>query len=277
MINIIRTKLITLRAVIALFFAVLRGRLRPDFVKFLMQKHRAKEGNIQISFFVTAQCPRQCQHCIMSHLMAQHRGYHMTLEELKDFIAISQQSRYKFEIVLTGGEPLAWQNFKDGVRLLKSSSVCDSLIVFTNAATIAPLDSESMKYIDKIRVSQYYENEENIKALSRLYPHKVEIVNREDFWINPVSPVPGTTPAECLNEEIFFFNRAVYACPHSASIAYGNKSKVELCQPLEVGFLKKLSHIKKMQQEQICTFCISNKKVRDKATKVDNLGVKSAD
>lgn len=228
-----------------------------------------------ISLFVTAQCSIGCKECIMRHLMRDQGDYQMSLAEIKRFIDVSEKSRYRFDIVLTGGEPLEWIHFKEGIRLLCSSKICRSLVIFSNARkNLHYLDKTIMDLITGVRLSKYAYNEKEIMTLKEQYPKKVWIVPREDFWVNPKEPVPDSLPAKCLNSEALLLNDRVYACPHSASIAVLNGSRMRLANSLAVGFLNGLTSIKKEQQNEICTFCISNQNVRKKAPKIKNISQK---
>jgi hypothetical protein len=68
------------------------------------------------------------------------------------------------------------------------------------------------------------------------------------------------------------FNYRVYACPHSVSLAFTSQSDVKLSNPLEDRFLVGMRQIKKMQQDAVCSLCISNLNVREKVEKIKNRG-----
>lgn len=261
------------RALARLFWGLLFGRVRSEYIALLFVKNRLRKESLLISILVTATCSLQCEHCIMGNLLRARRGYSLSLEELRAFILISERSGYVFEIMLTGGEPLLWNNLKDALRILRASRMCAGLSLFTNATTIEPLfDAETVSYLDTIKVSQYRHNSENVDMLIRRYPSKVQIFHGEDFYVNPRVAVTHAVPALCLNPELFYFDYHMYACPHSASIAYGSGSTMQLANPLAVGFLKGLERIKHEQQYEICTYCISNEKVRLQVEKVANKG-----
>ncbi|MDD5069805.1 MAG: 4Fe-4S cluster-binding domain-containing protein [Candidatus Omnitrophica bacterium] len=223
-----------------------------------------------ISLFVTARCDLNCTECIMGNLKSAAQGYQMSPDEIKRFIKTSESSRYAFNIILTGGEPLHWKHLDEGVQLLRGSSCCKSLHLFTNALNIKGLNDQTGNSFDRIRISRYPRNEKNIEELIRRFPAKVEIVDRTAFWKTPLSRMPNVLPAVCCNSEVFFFNNKIYACPHSASIALRHRTTVTLYTPLKKGFLKRLPAIRKKQEYDICAFCISNMKVRNQAELVKN-------
>jgi organic radical activating enzyme len=259
-----------------LMLSIMRNQLSFEFIQLLFLNFGLRRHAYPVSLFVTSKCSVGCKECIMRHLRKAYEGYQMSIEELTQFIDISEGSRYAFDIILTGGEPLEWVNFKEGVSLLHASKICNSLTVFSNVKQINQIDDEVMQNIDILRISKYPFNAENIRILKEKYPDKVFFVEREQFWANPRNALLDTLPAKCLNEEIMLFNYRVYACPHSASIALFNKSKVCLSNPLEAGFIKGLRRIKKNQQKEICTFCISNLNVRKKVELKDNIPEKNS-
>jgi organic radical activating enzyme len=255
--------------------AVISGRLDRKFALLLFRNFGFTRTAYPISLFVTAQCSIGCKECIMRHLMRDRDGYQMSLEEIRRFIDVSEKSRFRFDIVLTGGEPLEWIHFKEGVRLLCGSKICQSLVIFSNARkNLHYLDKTVMDLVTGVRLSKYAYNEKEIITLKEQYPEKIWIVSRENFWVNPKEPVPDSLPAKCLNPEALLLSDCVYACPHSASIAVFNGSGVRLANPLAPGFLKGLASIKKEQQSEICAFCISNQKVRRKVLKIKNISQK---
>ncbi|MBY0551193.1 MAG: radical SAM protein [Candidatus Obscuribacterales bacterium] len=190
----------------------------------------------------------------------------MSVEEIRKLIEVSEQSQYKFDFILTGGEPLLWSNLHEGVRLLRLSSITNSIRVFSNVTHINQVTDEFMSDIDQLRISQYPTNLENTKLLKKRYASKVKVVDRGQFYPNPEQPLDDVLPAVCCNPEVMYFNGDVYGCPHSLSIAlhHSKTSELTLSEPLRPGFLEAMPAIREGQEKDICTCCISNKNVRDK-------------
>jgi glycosyltransferase involved in cell wall biosynthesis len=256
-------RLISKLKTIAIFIPrLLLGQIRIEFARALWRNHRLSEGSLWMSIFTTARCTKNCEECIMGPLRTEFSDYQMSIGEIKHFIEVSEKSHYRFDLILTGGEPLCWDHFREGIKLLKGSRICNSIHLFTNALDISKLDAEIVGFLDRIRISRYSVNANNIERLIELFGNKVEVVDRRKFWKNPTHPLPNTVPPICCNPEIFLFNNKVYACAHSASISFTSKSKTDLCNPLEVGFISGLDRIRKRQERGICDFCISNLKVR---------------
>ena len=236
------------------------------------------KGNVKLggmygmSLFVTSRCNQWCKECIMRGLMSKDRKYEMSLEELLAFIDVTEKSRYKFHYMLTGGEPLLWKNLKEGVRLLRQSASCNYLYLFTNLLNYEVLDNEIMDNLNCVKVSQYTTNEEEIREVKKRYGDKIKVYDRRKFWINPKEKIDINTPVMCMNEgELLFQDYHVYSCLHSASIAAAHKdTETTICQPLELGYLDGLDEIRKNQAKDICSWCTSNKEVRDMMLKPEH-------
>lgn len=166
-----------------------------------------------------------------------------------------------------------WPYLLEGIRLIRNSSICLGIEIFTNALNIDVFSSELVDLIDTIRTSQYDYNVQNIKKLIVSYGKKVHVVDRTKFWPNPLKPVPNSLPAECLYKKSWYFNDEVYACAHSKSLIYNNPCDVQLSTPLKPYFLDELEKIKEAQAPYVCNICISNAKVRRQLNKIRNLNI----
>jgi hypothetical protein len=206
----------------------------------------------------------------MQFMMKSDRKYQMSLEEIEHLIEASEQSNYKFDFVLTGGEPMLWNNLNAGLNLLRKSKITNNITMFSNAMFYEKLSKETIDLLTSIRISHYFYNDKHIKEFKQKYPDKVAVVDRVKFWANPDQPISNSLPCECLNPEILYYNYHVYACPHSLSIAQHNGSTVPLANKISKNFMHGLKEIKANQAKEICTMCISNKKVRDVVEKVTN-------
>lgn len=242
-----------------------------EFVTALVRDYRIQKSSCRLSLYVTSVCSLDCEECIMQFLMKADPKYQMSLEELERFIQASEYSNYSFDFLLTGGEPLIWKNLREGLKRLRRSRICNSIQILSNAMNIDRLDDEIMGYLDGLRVSEYSTNKDNIQILLKKWPDKIWFVNREEFWMNPKTPVPGTLPAKCLNPEMLLYKDQVFACPHSRSIALSAQSELRLGNPVAPHFMKGLFWLKFAQQAEICTRCISNQRVREKTKKTRNI------
>lgn len=225
-----------------------------------------------MSLYTTSVCNLTCGECIMQFQMDADKKYHMPLDELSDFLKFSLISGYRFQVLLSGGEPLLWKNLEDGLRLLRNSSVIEKITMFSNGMYPDRVTQEIAENIDVIRVSYYQYNEKHMVILKNKWPSKVEIVDKQEFWKNPTSAVPKeiALPVECLNAPFHLYNRNVYACSHCNTLSLHSGSKVKLSNALGVNFLNGIMDLKEGLAEDVCTWCISNKKVREYVEKVDN-------
>ena len=69
----------------------------------------------EITFYVTSKCNLKCHECIMKHFMEANAKYEMSLEEIDFFLEASEKYNYKFDFILSGGEPLIWKNLEEGL------------------------------------------------------------------------------------------------------------------------------------------------------------------
>lgn len=226
----------------------------------------------KMSLFCTSKCNLKCKECIMGNLMKACPNYEISIEEIRNLVEISESSGYSFFFTLSGGEPTLWSHLSEGIRILRNSSICIGIEIFTNAINISSFNKDVVSMLDIIRVSQYSQNAKNIKILKEKCGNKINIVNRTEFWPNPTMPIANSLPPKCLYDKSWYFNGNVYACAHSQSLIYTNPCflHAKLCQPLKIGFLDGLEEIKKQQSSAVCTFCISNQKVRNQIKKNKN-------
>lgn len=224
-----------------------------------------------MSLFVVSACNLSCGECIMMNQMKNYSGYQMSLEELNKFLTYAEKSNYKFHYRYTGGEPLYWKKLEEGTKLLRNSKTCKSILLMTNGMAYDKLNDKIVGMIDYIRISQYDYNKNAIKYLVKRYPNKVKIVDRQEFLPLPNEPIHDAVPVECGNFEHLFFKGKVYACPHSASLAIKhNLTHIRTGTEINENFCDDLNEIRH-NHEEICKFCISNKKVALHVEKIKNV------
>jgi len=204
-----------------------------------------------------------------------HPEYQMSLEEIDKFLYFTEKSGYSFNYRYTGGEPLYWKHLEEGTRMLTSSKSCKSLLLMTNAMKPKALTKKIVSMIDYIRISQYGYNHKAMRIVKETYPDKVHIVDREEFYPHPTSPINNATPVECGNFEHLYFKGKVFACPHSYALAVRHKmnmDETELGVDLCLNYCERNTQIRE-GHENICKLCIGNKKVRDQMGKVENVSL----
>lgn len=222
----------------------------------------------RITLYVCSPCNLACQECIMQHHMAWDAHYQMPLKEVTDFLQVAEASGYTFEVTLSGGEPLLWRWLNEAVLVLRASASVGRLVMFTNALAHQRMTDATATQFDRIRVSDYGHNTEAMRAMQARWPRNVEVVPRYGFWRNPREAVPSSIahPVQCLNPEVLLYDRRIYACPHALSISRvlpAPPPAETLSVPLEVGFMERMREFKRTYHAEICTRCISNRRVRD--------------
>lgn len=227
----------------------------------------------KVSFFTTAACNLNCEHCIMGKIKDKNRNYQMSLDEVEAFLDISKKSGYEFHFTVSGGEPLLWTNLKEGVRMIRESGICAGIRMFTNAINLAALDDATAKKIDQIRISKYLYNTTQTKYLKERYGNRVTVVGRESFWFLPNEPLAETTPAECEYLKWWYYDKNVYACAHCQPLSIKLGYNKILHTPLALNFAEKLYPIKEEIMQDLtgpCTICTTNGNFKKKATLIQN-------
>jgi hypothetical protein len=201
----------------------------------------------------------------MGHFMRENRDYEMSLAELATFIRVTQESRYRLDLIICGGEPLLWNHLREGLQMIRHAQISRRILLFTNAVNIARVDDAVMSCLSELRVSGYACNAANTTILQQRYPAKTKAVDRRVFYRQPAQALDGTRPCVCTNRECLYMNGKVYACPHGASVNDGLDRLADgtpLYVPLQAGYLAGLAAIRSAQEARLCTKCSSNIKVR---------------
>ena len=81
-------------------------------------------------------CQYDCVDCAHDGMRNKFSGYHLNLDDLREFIRCTEESRYLVKLLdLTGpGEPLLWRNLKEGLRLLHKSPAIRKVRIVTNGS-----------------------------------------------------------------------------------------------------------------------------------------------
>lgn len=243
--------------------------------------------NERVAFLVTASCNGGCKRCSVRPWMEANRGYHMSLEEVAEFIIHSRMSGYNFrEITLAGGEPLLWDHLLNGAALLKNSGIANAVCVITNGLMVNGANhdmiSELCERVDTIWISQYLGNEDNVKYGLE---HFEKIQSRQQVN-RPVTPdhfVTSSLPAVCICRGRGYAHGKVTICapvrtmgylhPELNPITFGNEGcygiNYVLTTKLKEGFLSHFDDIERMNQ-QYCQACVANKRIHSGIGFVEN-------
>lgn len=229
-----------------------------------------------LAFHVTSTCNLACSECIMQWQMNNNFAYHMSIEEVKDFIKYTKLSNYSFKrLTISGGEPFLWKNLEEGLALLKDSGITEEITVFTNAVFYKKLTPKIIKNINTIRVSYYdhlpggIDNAQSIEQLKLIHPNVI-VVPRDKFYPLPESPLENTQPVECMNIYAEYYDGKILACAHAHSLALKRNINIETGIPICINYLDKIRDIRNGYHKEICSICISNKKVRNQVAQAKN-------
>jgi hypothetical protein len=213
-----------------------------------------------MSLFVTSKCNVNCRYCSQKHWRA--KGYEFSIETVELFVRAMQESDYRTErIILSGGEPTLWLGLPVALSLLRE--VSNTLTVFTNG-TLPYRIEKIIHLVDHVRISNY-----NIEAVSgsihslwkKYGKEKVEIVDRQEFLIPPLEPLPNTTPAECGCRERCVVSNRIYVCGQVFEILSQLGKDTDLYSvPISEHFhfaLPKFNY----GNEDVCCYCIYNQTI----------------
>lgn len=228
----------------------------------------------------TSLCNAWCKHCNAVPWMKANPDYHLSLDDIDNWIKYSKESGYKFgNVILTGGEPLLWKNVVDGVKKLKNSRLIHRLIMYTNALAVnednLDMIGQILENISILRVSRYIGNEHKIKLIRDNFPkNKIKVVNKTKFIALPMKPIPNTLPAKCTCHAYDLTGSNISLCGPAKNIicrvGWNQEDFSYIIEPLKRDYLTRLSKIPKRNQPY-CQYCVGNSKVRKEMRKVLNI------
>ena len=228
-----------------------------------------------LSIKTTTACtfPR-CKNCSAISFMDANRGWQTPIGDIEKLIEYSKGAGYFFShILLSGGEPLLWDNVVEGTRLLGSSGITENLILVTNALAI---DFDNLDKVlgiiadvDEFRISRYSRNAAVISRFLGIvednpYRRKITVDNKMTHMIPPKEPVPNSIPAECCCNSYAVFNGCVEICGPSRNVIHNQgwnpNDFPELSIPISENYLDYFKDEDRFNKEW-CKYCIANKKV----------------
>ena len=159
-------------------------------------------------------CQYDCVDCAHDGMRNKFSGYHLNLDDLREFIRCTEESRYLVKLLdLTGpGEPLLWRNLKEGLRLLHKSPAIRKVRIVTNGLALNRLDDEDWGNIDHLEFSWYPANQSAQDDLAALGVHraKVHIRNKQRFKTAPVKGDIAPVPCACECSGPMYFDRKIF-------------------------------------------------------------------
>ena len=231
-----------------------------------------------IALYVISKCNRMCENCTAMEIMRQDMSYAMPLSDIDKLIQVCEKSKYRFSFIISGGEPLLWNNLIPCLKKLRNSKICEHIRIFSNALDIKNVNSELMDLVDIFRISKYNDNNKNIENL-QIFRDKVQVVDRVFHYELPEQAVPNSLPPQCMLDdeprlELTLYKKNIYWC--AAALRHQIKFNIpaKISVPLDDGFLDKIQTLKESCHKNFCCYCNCNKKVLKNLHKTINIGIK---
>lgn len=201
----------------------------------------------------------------------------MPLNEVEAFIDYTKQSDYEpfKSIIISGGEPLLWDNLEDGVRILAASGLSEKLNIFSNGLNTKAVTPELLGNITTLRLSKYAGNSDILSDLvDRFGTEHINVVDRTKHTPIPAAPLEGVLPAKCGCEGYALCDGVMYACPMVPAVAKEMKwsisDMIETYQPLWPHWAEALAGFGR-GNHVLCQACIGNHRVRARMAEQENL------
>jgi len=224
-----------------------------------------------LSIKTIAACQNRCSFCPVIPWMEELKGFETSLDDIKNLVYYSVAAGYHFKrIIFSGGEPLLWKHLKTAANIINLSGITQSLYFYTNALKVdkdyLPEFRVICSLFDKAVVSQYDNNEENVKLIKSSGIPNIIVMNREKYYITPKNPIPDSLPADCGCQAFGMVGNKITLCSfqdHMISYQNWNRNKFQ-DQEVEIGenFLSKFENVNPFIRE-MCAYCIGNIKVKN--------------
>ncbi len=222
-------------------------------------------GMNRMTLNVTWDCNRSCPLCSQQKLREWYPDYQMSMDEIKAFIQSTGSHRFD-SITISGGEPLLWENLKEGLACLRAANIADKIAVFSNGMLRDQITPEVMGYLDLLRLSWYEGNEATMIELKGNWGDRVQVVDRRSHTPSPGSLLPHdeVMPAECSCTGWMVCGEWAFSCSMLPSVIAECQISIqgypELMCKVEPGYLERLAPYVPACYDP-CRGCVSNHKV----------------
>lgn len=218
---------------------------------------------MDLKFITTLRCSRRCNGCYQQPLIQSRPTYQATIDDVKNFIKVSEESKYVWHSInLTGGEPTLWDHLEEACSLLHKHPNITKLFVITNGnnpdRTMALKDK-----VDGIFATIYPENKDNVNKIKEFYGKHCEVWDHTYFFITPdeLVPVERRKRYGCMCSGPLYYDGQIYSCSMvpALTLKFGCKSVIvdEAIHPCKQGFMDGLNH-----KQDICWGCVSNRRIK---------------
>ena len=147
---------------------------------------------------VCSVCQNDCLHCAHGELRKKTKKYHLSIEQIVNFIQHTETSGYFIEhfLIHGSGEPLLWKYLNEGLRLFKASNNIKKIHIYTNGLALNKLEDKTWDCIDCLFVSVYDKKQiKLIKSHYKKHLSKIEFLLQKKFTIrmkdkSEAAPIP---------------------------------------------------------------------------------------
>jgi hypothetical protein len=151
--------------------------------------------------------------CAHGEMRRRFPKYQLTLEQLRYFLDVTEESGYFIEdfLVHGAGEPLLWRHFEEGFKMLNNSPSIGGIHLTTNGIKLNRLNEECVNYCTSIFISDYGgKNSCKIADFAQKYPAKVYIYKPEIFRRLPKEGETAQIPCRCLCHGPMLFGDKIF-------------------------------------------------------------------
>jgi hypothetical protein len=239
----------------------------------------------QMHLAVCTPCQYDCVSCAHQGMRYQFPNHHLSLGELRAFLATTESSGYFIErLQISGpGEPLLWKHLSEGLELLGRSPAIGFIEVLSNGVGINRLDERAWQNIDLLRVSLYPEaaHIEPLLARAKVRYGEARIIVKgtRSFRAAPAAAAPRAIPCECTcTGPMYFDGRVLLFCGppvFDAAAAVGRDlfDYPEMFRPLQPDYLSSgapsrtatwplalapVDSVTKVGNHELCRYCFAN-------------------
>lgn len=169
----------------------------------------------QMHLAVCTPCQYDCVSCAHQGMRHQFTNYHLPIDELREFLKVTEASGYFLERLLISGpgEPLLWKHLSEGLAIIARSPAIGVVEILTNGLGINRLDERDWQHIGLLRVSLYPEAAHIEPALrrakARYGDEKITVKSMRMFRESPRPTEPAAIPCECTCPGPMYFDRRV--------------------------------------------------------------------
>jgi hypothetical protein len=190
-----------------------KERIR-SFLTSLLKKLSSKRRIERMHLAVCTPCQYDCVSCSHETMRYRFRRYHLPLADLREFIRLTEASRYIIQkIHLTGpGEPLLWKHLKTGLEFLHRSFAFQKVHITSNGLHLDKIDDETWQYIDRMHLSLYpaFKKEAQLEAVCERYGDKIKVNRVNRFFAYPEKGRTAPIPCTCDCTGPMYFDRKIF-------------------------------------------------------------------